>query len=312
MRLRQLFIALILYPLSLILQPSSVILSQTPFASGTDTVFSVRWGMGQDFGRDRFPANVLGLPDTTARADRPSNNPAQVCSLGMGGEIVLGWKNAFLVNRQGADFTVFENAFLRFDNKVFAEPAKIAVSQDGVRFVEFPFDSLSLRGCAGITPTNGNQSPFNPRVSGGDSFDLATIGIDSVRFVRITDVSAIVLNNPRHLFYDPTITGFDLDAVVGLFLIPRTSQITSVQSPKPAEILAQMTVQTHNDRCLIELPTAADQAHGQLFSLQGALQLDFTMNRTALFSTTHLPRGAYLLVVRTNNGVWRKMIMIGG
>ncbi|TAE25300.1 MAG: T9SS C-terminal target domain-containing protein [Candidatus Kapaibacterium sp.] len=280
------------------------------YGAGADTVFSVKWGMGQDFGRSNFPANVLGLPDTSARANRPSNNPAQVCSLGMGGEIVLGWKNAMLVNRTGADFSVFENAFLRFDGKVFAEPAKIAVSRDGVRFVEFPFDSLSLQGCAGKTPTNGNESPFNPRVSGGDSFDLATIGMDSIRFVKITDISAIVLNNPRHPFYDPTITGFDVDALVGFSLVPMQPR-TSVAMPISSEII----IKTSSDILTIEIPQGLSaQAHsgwsGSLFNAHGASMLDFAPQTFTALSVGHLARGAYFLVVRSEGQYFFRKILL--
>lgn len=294
---------------ALFLSSSPFVLSQTLLSAGVDTVFSVRWGTGQDFGRDRFPSNVVGLPDTTARPDRPSNNPAQICSLGMGGEIVIGWKNAVLVNREEADFTVFENPFLRFDGKVFAEPAKIAVSRDGVRFVEFPFDSLTLRGCAGITPTNGNQNPFNSRVSGGDSFDLASIGIDSVRFVKITDISAMVLNNPRHPFYDPTISGFDLDAVVGLFLAPSSpSRMTSVRDRQDEFVRFQQSAEYFS----LDFAESRTNAVCKLYSLQGALQLDFTAQYHATVSTAGLPRGAYFLVVQSDKRIWRTLFVLGG
>ncbi len=286
-----------------------VVAAQTRGA-GADTVFSVKWGMGQDFGRMNFPTNVLGLPDTSARADRPSSNPAQVCSLGMGGEIVLGWKNTVLVNRTGADFSVFENAFLRFDGKVFAEPAKIAVSQDGVRFVAFPFDSLSLQGCAGKTPTNGNENPFNPRVSGGDSFDLATIGMDSIRFVKITDISAMVLNNPKHPFYDPTITGFDLDALVGFSLLPVQAR-TSVERQTTPEII----VTTSSDIVTIEIPQGlSGQSHkhwsGSLFNAQGAPMLGFMPETFTALSVSHLARGAYFLVLRSEGQYFFTKILL--
>ena len=285
--------------------PASSLHSQTFQSRGADTVISVRWGTGQDFGRTNFPANVLGLPDTLARSERPSNNPAQVCSLGMGGEVVLGWKNAVLVNRPGADFTVFENAFINFTGRAFAEPAKIAVSRDGVRFVEFPFDSLTLKGCAGVTPVNGNQSPFNPQLSGGDSFDLASIGMDSVRFIKITDISAMVLSNPRHPFYDPTITGFDLDAIVGLSLVSQ-QRVTSVALQKNRNI----TVKNHNDFCTIELPEPTMNAVCTLYNVQGAQTLTFTAHEQTSFSTAHLARGAYFLVVRAGTDIFTKSCLL--
>ncbi len=278
------------------------------FGAGIDTVVAFRPGTGQNFGQSPafFPRNVFGLPDTNAREDVPSANPAEICSLGLGGEIIVGFKNALLLDRAGADFTVFENAFVRFDGRVFAEPAKVAVSRDGVRFVEFPFDSLTLRGCAGITPTRGNESPFNPARSGGDAFDLATIQMDSVRFIKITDISAFVLNNPRHPFFDPTITGFDLDAVVGLHLVrlnSRTSVNTRTQE-HTANTSLLPTVRYENSHFLLTLPARTHRV--MLCTLEGKAVIDEHIvpaeSATMLYyATTHLPRGAYFLTIQLDN-----------
>ncbi len=185
-----------------------------------DTVVMFRPGSGPGIGREAayFPNNVLGLPDSNARPTVPSVDPVQILSLGLGGEIVLGF-NAPIVDGPGPDFTVFENAFfynLGGKQRTFAEPAAVAVSRDGVSFTQFPFDSVTLVGCAGITPTDGRANPFDPTISGGDQFDLSTVGLDSVRYIRLRDLTGIVLNNSAHPFWDPTLTSFDLDAVVAL------------------------------------------------------------------------------------------------
>ncbi|MBD1210208.1 MAG: hypothetical protein H9535_17375 [Ignavibacteria bacterium] len=282
------------------------------FGAGADTVFSVRWGTGQSFGREQFPRNVLGLPDTSARADRPAVTAEAVCSLGLGGEIIIGWKNAMLLNRTGADFTVFENVFLYFGERRYAEPAKVAVSQDGVRFVEFPFDSLSLRGCAGVTPTNGDKSAFNPNVSGGDSFDLAVIGMDSVRFIKITDVSQIVLNSPQHPFYDPTISGFDLDAVVGVSLVftPRTTSVV-LEHQNTSAVQASVIVGENGIvvQSLSLLPQESVRA--ELYTLLGSCvaRADDVIS-SAFIPTDALPKGAYFLVLRRNGYAETRKIMV--
>lgn len=202
-----------------------------------DTVVMFRPGTGPGIGRQPayFPNNVLGFPDTSARPTVPSVNPAQILSLGLGGEIVLGFRTP-IVDRAGADFTVFENAFhynLGGKQRTFAEPATVAVSSDGVSFVEFPFDSATLVGCAGITPTDGRANPLDPAQSGGDHFDLSDVGMDSVRFIRLRDATAIVINNPNHPFWDPTLTSFDLDAVVAIHAAtPNDTNITG--TPQPA------------------------------------------------------------------------------
>jgi hypothetical protein len=188
---------------------------------GADAVDHFTPGTGQTTGQgsEYFPHNILGLPDTSARYETATTDPNQIVSLGLGGEIVLRFDRHVIVDGPGPDFTVFENAFhykLGQRERIYAEPGQVAVSRDGITFTPFPFDSLTLEGCAGVTPTNGDKNPTDPTVSGGDSFDLATIGVDSIRYIRIRDVTSMVLNNPSHPFRDLTLSGFDLDAIVAV------------------------------------------------------------------------------------------------
>ena len=187
-----------------------------------DAVESFLPGEGGGRGKEYLPWNVLGLPDSTAREEVPTIDPAQVLSLGLEGEIILRFDQVVIVDGPGVDFTIFENAFrytIGGKEKIYAEPGEVAVSQDGFEFFPFPFDSLSLKGCAGVTPTHGDADPRDPALSGGDGFDLAEIGVDSIRFIRIRDVTGIVKKNSSHPFYDPTVNGFDLDAVVAVNLL---------------------------------------------------------------------------------------------
>ncbi|MCX6153332.1 MAG: hypothetical protein NT007_04145 [Candidatus Kapabacteria bacterium] len=201
--------------------PNNHIYAQT----GTiDTVFSFVPGKGQNAGQDsaHYPMNIFGPPDTLAGYLVQSSSPDQVLSIGLGGEIIVGFKGFFVEDKPGDDFTIFENAFFNpVTKKIFAEPAKVAVSQDGIKYYEFPFDSLTLVGCAGLTPTIGNKNPFDPNESGGDKFDLANLGLKYIKFIKITDICQMVLKNKNHPYYDPIISGFDLDAVVGLHLISK-------------------------------------------------------------------------------------------
>lgn len=210
--------------LAALLLASPALLRAQPWEDGgADAVESFRPGTGAGYGADHFPGNVLGLPDSSARDQEAAILPEQILSLGMGGEIVLRFDRHAIVDRPGADFTVFENAFhytIGGRERLFAEPAEVAVSRDGIEFIPFPFDSLTLAGCAGVTPTNGDRNPGDPSISGGDRFDIGQLGLDSVRYVRLRDVTAIISGNRQHPFWDPTLTGaspnagFDLDAVV--------------------------------------------------------------------------------------------------
>lgn len=192
------------------------------------TVFAFRPGKGQNFGQDSayFPRNIFGPPDTAARPDRPSADPRHILSLGMGGEIIVGFKNRVVVDGPGVDFVIFENAFRTPSGKVFVEPAVVSVSRDGVRWTTFPWDSLTLRGCAGLTPTNGAALDFlDPaQGGGGDWFDLGTLHIDTIRYIRISDITGWLAAHPEHPLWDPTLSGFDLDAVGSRYLVVEHSK----------------------------------------------------------------------------------------
>jgi hypothetical protein len=202
------------------------------FHKGTiDTVISFTPGKGQNIGQssDYFPQNIFGLPSPNANATTPASSPDEVLSLGLGGEIIVGFKDSYLYDGDGPDFTVFENAFINpINGKVFAEPGIVSVSEDGINFIEFPYDFQTLAGCAGTNPTIGSQDPFDPSVSGGNSFDLHTIGLNRIKYIKIKDITDKVLENPNHKFYDPTLSGFDLDAITARYLIYDNSDVPEV------------------------------------------------------------------------------------
>ncbi len=201
----------------------SCLFSQNYIQAGADTVYSYSFGSGQTFGQDSayFPENVLGLPDSSASPTSPSATPSEICSLGEGGEIVLGFKNRILLDGPGPDFIVFENGFyINGDsNSVFVEPATVSVSRDGITFTDFPIDTLTLQGCAGMTPTKNPLEPFDPVLAGGDAFDLSVIGMDSVKYIKIKDFVYYLKSHPSHPYYSPILSGFDLDAVTGRYLV---------------------------------------------------------------------------------------------
>ena len=202
-----------------------------------DTVLWITPGTGQNAGQAPafFPHNIFGIPDPRARDTIPSTDPREICSIGLGGEIVIGFKNRAIVDGPGVDFVVFENAFHYGNGRLYAEPARVDVSADGMSWIAFAFDSASLAGCAGVTPTTGND-PFDPSVSGGDGFDLASIGVDTVRWIRLTDVTRIILDDRNHRYYDPTLTGADIDAVVGIHYVDAPSSSSAVVIPRSTTI----------------------------------------------------------------------------
>lgn len=194
-----------------------------------DTVFSFTPGTIQFAGQspEYYPKNIFNSPSIYGTKYIAETRPEEILSIGLNGEIIIGLKNNLIIDKEGADFTIFENAFVnQFNEVMYAEPAIVSVSKDGINYIEFPYDILTLEGLAGTKPTIGANNPFNPLKSGGNPFDLATIGIDSVRYIKIKDITEQILNNSEHPNYDPTLSGFDLDAVA---IINHSDYVSSVE-----------------------------------------------------------------------------------
>ena len=171
-------------------------------------------GEGSGHGSDRLPGVVIGVPD----GGKTSEGSLDVLSLGLGGELIVRL-SCDVVDGDGVDLVVYENAFLvGSTGNAFAEPAEIAVSADGETFHAFSCEAPTAQvapddgidGCAGLAPVAANAENGLAGVfpdGGGDGFDLASVGLERVRFVRIRDRSAAGAT-PN--------AGFDLDAVVAV------------------------------------------------------------------------------------------------
>ena len=181
---------------------------ELPYAT---EVVSFEPGEGAGFGADEMPDVVLGPPDgrgtTSASLD--------VVSLGDGGEIVVAFGEREIVDGDGDDFVVFENPFWPAGDaeQVYAELGEVAVSRDGEQWHSFSCDfgvddPPPYEGCAGWTPTldfdADEVNPLDLEKTGGDGFDLADVGLERARYVRIRDLWGIG---------EEPVRGFDLDAV---------------------------------------------------------------------------------------------------
>jgi hypothetical protein len=179
----------------------------TPFA---DRVVMFQRGSGGGNGDDKLPDIVLGPPQGAGQLKASKH----VLSLGQEGSITLEFVDNEVIDGKGPDFIVFENPFLAAPGDDpdfgFFELAKVEVSFDGENWAEFPYDTGSRKGCAGHRPVLANSKenkidPTDPKKAGGDPFDLKTVGLKAIRFVRITDVQSSG--------GDDGAAGFDLDAV---------------------------------------------------------------------------------------------------
>lgn len=169
------------------------------------SVVSFSPGEGAGFGELE---NVLGAP----RGAGDQRGSLDVLSLGLAGEIVIELEQD-IVDGEGSDFRVFENAFYYGEQNVFTEPAFVEASEDGTNFVGFDCrpESEALSGCAGVSPVYANPKNdihSTDEGAGGDAFDLADIGLDRARFIRIRDAGLGSVMSPS--------SGFDLDAIAAL------------------------------------------------------------------------------------------------
>ena len=190
----------------------------TPFI---DRVVMFQRGSGGGNGEDKLPDIVLGPPKGGGKLEAGRD----VLSLGEGGTITVEFVDNEVVDGPGPDFIVFENPFLAAPGNDpdfgFFELAKVEVSFDGETWTEFPYDTGSRKGCAGHHPVLANAEkneidPTDPKVAGGDQFDLKEIGVKVVRFVRITDVQSFG--------GDDGAAGFDLDAIAAVHSRPRPAE----------------------------------------------------------------------------------------
>ena len=167
-------------------------------------------GEGAGFGQDDLPFVVLGEPAGSALT-----GSLDVLSLGVGGEIILGFGDCMIVDGAGPDFIVHENAFWVGGDSdyIWMELGEVSVSMDGENWYVFPCDPVSSEeevpeGCAGQTPTFEHDAAamtlLQPGLTGGDAYDLAELGLDQVRYVRIRDRSTNGAGPAA---------GFDLDSV---------------------------------------------------------------------------------------------------
>ncbi len=173
-----------------------------PYASA---VVSFTPGEGAGHGEEKLPDVVLGPPKG---AGVSAGNSTDVLSLGRGGSIVLEL-GLDVVDGDGVDLLVFENAFFAFgDSGVFADPGVVSLSLDGDEWSTFPCDSdaEAPNGCAGYAPVLPAEEGGALQDLGGDAFDLADVGLERARYVRIVDADT-------RLFGDDGTAGFDLDAL---------------------------------------------------------------------------------------------------
>jgi hypothetical protein len=235
-----------------------------------DAVVSFTEGTGAGFGMNYFPQNILGPPDPDPLVNEynPSSKSQEILSLGDDGEIILEFTDNYIFDGDGPDFTIFENVFYFFGTSdPFIEAAYVSVSQDGESWHEFPADTATFEGFAGVTPTFDTQHPQNPELSGGDQFDLTDVALDHARYVKLTDLGSVKKEGAFN-------GDFDLDAVVAINSKSGTPSLipnSKIQNPKLIH-LAQNYPNPFNPSTTIHFQIAKNSmTRLEVFNLNGRL-----------------------------------------
>lgn len=271
-------------------------LSQDCITINTVTSFTPGEGQNLGQGEEFFPQNIFGRPSEMASSEVAEASEEEVLSLGFGGEIIVANTDNVIIDGEGDDFTIFENAFVNpINQRIFAEPGVVSVSQDGINYTEFPYDFSTLKGCAGTIPTYGDQDYCDPLASGGNSFDLADIGIDSIRYVKITDITVDVFATPNHLYYDVSLSGFDLDAVViHNFTAKKISSVNDNRTE--CYTMSNSTINSKGHANSIRIYTLSGEQIGEMI---GVGQYNFS----------NLNFGIYLIAIENNGRIYHEKII---
>lgn len=160
-----------------------------------DDVVSFVPGSGAGFGQEAYPDIVFGPP----KGQGSNAGSLDVLSLGSYGEMVVVFDDWIIHDGDGADVIIFENPFTGW-----VELAEISASMDGETWHTWPCDTETWVGCAGITPVLSHPDNCidarDLQHAGGDVFDLADIGLEQAKYIRIRDLGT-------------QMGGFDLDSI---------------------------------------------------------------------------------------------------
>ena len=157
----------------------------------------------EDLPAGNIEARVFGEPNGLGT----DSSSSDIVVLGDDG-LILGFDDKRCINAAGTDFVVFCASTYRITDKPSdfdtaswrnMTPSRVSVSIDGINWVEFPatentayeiYDPRRYEGYwAGINPTIANSAndfyvEFGS--AGGDRFDLAVVGLEEARYIKIT------------------------------------------------------------------------------------------------------------------------------
>lgn len=224
-----------------------------------------------------------------------------VVSLGDGGSAILTFSSP-IINGNGPDFAVFENAF----NNTFLELAHVEVSSDGFNYFRFESSSLSQINSQimnEVNATNIRNLAGKYRAQYGTPFDLeemvgiTNLNVNSITHVKIIDAIGSInqsyasYDSQGNMINDPFPTpfetgGFDLDAigVIHSFVGIEESLNTFKVFPNPAKEKATIIFDNLSDKTI------------QLIDLNGVIVFQLKSNSNQIdLDLFRYSKGVYIL-----------------
>lgn len=239
-----------------------------------------------------------------------------VVSLGDGGSAILTFSSPIL-NGNGPDFAVFENAF----NNTFLELAHVEVSSDGINYFRFESSSLSQINSQIMNEVNASDIQNlagKYRAQYGTPFDLdemignINLDINNITHVKIIDVIGNI-NEPYssydsqgNIINDPFPTpfetgGFDLDAIGVIHSFVGITKLTTEFKvfPNPASLQATIIFNNYTDKII------------QLIDLNGIIvkQIKTKSNQLEL-NLLQYAKGIYIIKTIEGENVSIKKLLI--
>lgn len=229
-----------------------------------------------------------------------------VVSLGRGGSITFSF-DTLIVNGDGPDFVTFENSF----SNEFLELGWVEVSMDGQNFVRFPnysntSSSVDGFGVLDATKIHGYCSKYKQGY--GTPFDLDSIGIDTIQYIRIIDIigNGTAHDTEGNVIYDPYptsgSTGVDIEAIGVIHAGSLFESIDEVTAeafriyPNPAKDYFKIASEFKVETC-------------RILDYTGKLVKTFPKNQE-LYSTSDLKEGLYLLQILSGEASVNQTLII--
>ena len=224
-----------------------------------------------------------------------------VVSLGDGGSAILTFSSP-IINGNGPDFAVFENAF----NNTFLELAHVEVSSDGINYFRFESSSLSQINSQimyEVNATDIKNLAGKYRAQYGTPFDLeemigiTNLDVNNITHVKIIDAIGSInqsyasYDSQGNMINDPFPTpfetgGFDLDAigVIHSFVGIEESLNTFKVFPNPAKEKATIIFDNLSDKTI------------QLIDLNGVIVFQLISNSNQIdLDLFRYSKGVYIL-----------------